>query len=80
MSVAAPERIVHLRGELDLHTRPELRALLQAHDDGEPLVVDMADVAFVDHQTVVLLLRRRGETELRNVPPSVARIRAALGL
>jgi anti-anti-sigma regulatory factor len=82
MTTAAPERerIVRLVGELDMARRAEVRGILAAHDDGEPLVVDLSGCDFADHQTVLLLLRRRGLTELRDPPPSVERVRAALGL
>ena len=74
------ERVARLAGELDILRRDEVKALVAATDDGLPLVVDLAAVDFADHQTVAILLGRRGPTELRNPPPSVRRIRAALGI
>lgn len=70
----AEERILRLAGELDLARRTEVRALLAAHDDGQPLVVDLGDADFVDIQTVALLVRRSGPTELRGISPVVERV------
>ena len=76
----APERVLALAGELDIARRSEVAALLAALDDGDPLVVDLTGVEFIDHQTVAMLVRRRGGVELRGGPPSLLRIRRALAL
>jgi len=72
------ERVLALHGELDLPRRTELQALLAAHDDAEPLVVDLADVDFIDLQSLVLLRTRPGPTELRHAPPLAERVLAFL--
>ena len=63
-----------LLGELDMARRDEVRALLAAYDDGQPLVVDLAGAEFVDLQTVALLVRRQGPTELRGASALVERV------
>ena len=73
-STIAADRVVRLAGELDLARRDEIEALLASLDDGEPLVVDLADADFVDVQTVAMVARRRGPTELRNASAVVDRV------
>ena len=73
-STIAADRVVRLAGELDLARRDEIQTLLAGLDDGEPLVVDLADADFVDLQTVALLARRRGSTELRGASAVVERV------
>lgn len=68
------ERVLALHGELDLASRDDLHARLAALDDGEPLVVDLGGVDFVDIQSLVLLSGRRGETTIRNGQPVVDRV------
>jgi anti-anti-sigma factor len=64
--------VVHLEGELDLIASPEFRALLAevtTHASG--LVVDLADVRFVDSTGLALLLQAHKRMENRSLPFSV---------
>jgi anti-sigma B factor antagonist len=53
--------VVHLVGELDLYNAPEMRtALLElAAEQPERLVVDLAEVAFVDSTALGVLIEAR---------------------
>jgi anti-sigma B factor antagonist len=53
--------VVHLEGELDLYNAPEVRtALLElASEQPERLVVDLAEVAFVDSTALGVLIEAR---------------------
>jgi anti-sigma B factor antagonist len=59
--------IVHLVGELDLYNAPEVRAALLelCAESPERLVVDLADVDFVDSTALGVLIEAR--TKLENV-------------
>ena len=58
--------VVHLAGELDLYNAPQIRsALLElCSEQPERLVVDLADVAFVDSTALGVLIEAR--TKLAN--------------
>jgi anti-sigma B factor antagonist len=58
--------VVHLAGELDLYNAPEVRAALLEAAAEEPgrLVVDLADVVFVDSTVLGVLVEAR--TKLPN--------------
>ena len=58
--------VVHLAGELDLYNAPEVRAALleAAAEEPERLVVDLAEVDFVDSTVLGVLIEAR--TKLPN--------------
>ena len=69
--VASVERrdgavVVHLTGELDLYNAPAVRETLLSLADEEPdrLVVDLADVEFIDSTALGVLIEAR--TKLSN--------------
>lgn len=75
--------IITLGGDVDLHTAPQLRERLsRAIDDGvSMLVVDLADVTFIDSMTLGVLLGaskrlrpRGGQLRLVVSEPSVRKI------
>ena len=75
--------IITLGGDVDLHTAPQLRERLsRAIDDGvELLVVDLANVTFIDSMTLGVLLGaskrmrpRGGQLRLVVSEPSVRKI------
>ena len=53
--------IVHLTGELDLYNAPEVRTVLLelAAEQPERLVIDLAEVAFVDSTALGVLIEAR---------------------
>jgi anti-sigma B factor antagonist len=53
--------IVHLIGELDLYNAPEVRTVLLelASEQPERLVIDLAEVAFVDSTALGVLIEAR---------------------
>jgi len=57
-SAAPGVPLVHLRGEIDLHTCPDLRAALQRlMEDGKyRIVLDMADVPYLDSAALGVLV------------------------
>jgi anti-sigma B factor antagonist len=60
--------IVHLTGELDLYNAPEVRAALLELCAEQPdrLVVDLADVSFVDSTALGVLIEARTRLENRH--------------
>ena len=77
-------RVVTLRGELDAHDAPGLRAAFSEAVEGAParpcVVLDLAQVTFLDSTAlgcIVGLLRRVGEAEgeLRVVLPGAPTVR-----
>jgi len=81
LEVVGETRVVSLRGELDAHDAPRLRAIFDETLEGAPaparVVLDLAQVTFLDSTalgTIVGLLRRIREAdgELRVVLPSAA--------
>jgi anti-anti-sigma factor len=76
------ERVIRVRGELDIESAPELeRALLRSRPAGERVVLDLAELKFMDSTGLRVLLRARAaadagrwEINLRNVPPIIRRL------
>jgi anti-sigma B factor antagonist len=76
------ERIVRLRGELDIESAPELeRALLRSRPAGQRVVVDLSGLEFMDSTGLRVLLRARSaaaegrwEIFVRDVPPTIRRL------
>lgn len=70
--------IVSVRGELDLHTAPKVQYAIERGAEGvETVVVDMADVAFMDSTALSTLMRAKENlekdgTSLRLTTPSGA--------
>lgn len=79
---AAGERVVRLRGELDVATAPDLeRTLLKPRPAGERVVLDLSELRFMDSTGLSVLLRaevaaREGNWQivLRAVPPNIRRL------
>jgi anti-anti-sigma factor len=76
------ERVIRLRGELDIDSAPDLeRALLRSRPARERVVLDLAELKFMDSTGLRVLLRARvaadegrWEIALRNVPPTIRRL------
>jgi anti-anti-sigma factor len=76
------ERVIHLRGELDIDSAPDLeRALLRSRSPRERVVLDLAELKFMDSTGLRVLLRARvaadegrWEITLRSVPPTIRRL------
>jgi anti-anti-sigma factor len=76
------ERVIRLRGELDIESAPDLeRVLLRARPAGQRVVVDLAKLKFMDSTGLRVLLRARAaadegrwEIGLCNVPPTIRRL------
>jgi anti-anti-sigma factor len=78
-------RVVHVAGEIDLATAPELQACLQALDG--VVVVDLPEVAFLDSSGIAVLVAARkrlsasgGDLTLHNANDMVSRTLEAVGL
>ena len=80
--------IVAVRGEVDLHTAPKVQYAIERGSEGgvEAVVVDMADIAFMDSTALSTLMRAKESlekkgTSLRLTAPSeaVERIFAVTG-
>jgi anti-anti-sigma factor len=82
------EQVVHVEGELDIATAPDLEAvLLRPRPPDERVVLDLAELRFMDSTGLRVLLRatsgaREGRWELflRNVPHNVRRLFALAGV
>jgi serine/threonine-protein kinase RsbW len=83
-----PDRVLRIRGDLDFRTAAEVReALVQAlADHGEPLVVDMGAVGFVDSSGLSALFEaaklargRQGKIRLISVHRNVRRLLSVCG-
>jgi anti-anti-sigma factor len=82
--------VVHVSGELDLFTGPELRRRALEHLDrsaGRDLVLDLSDCPFVDSAGCAALLRisrsvraRDGRLIIVNTHPGPAQVFATMGL
>ena len=74
--------VVVLTGELDMATSSRLRACLAVQDG--PLVVDLADVTFLDSSALAVFnetqLRLGGTLRLRDPSPFVRRVLAIAAL
>ena len=76
------ERVIRLRGELDIESAPDLeRVLLRSRPAGQRVVVDLTELKFMDSTGLRVLLRARAaadegrwEINLRNVPPTIRRL------
>jgi stage II sporulation protein AA (anti-sigma F factor antagonist) len=76
------ERIIRLHGELDIESAPDLeRVLLRSRPACQRVVLDLADLKFMDSTGLRVLLRARAAAEegrweigLRNVPPTIRRL------
>jgi len=76
------ERVIRVRGELDIESAPDLeRVLLRSRPAGERVVLDLADLRFMDSTGLRVLLRARAAAEderweiaMRNVPPTIRRL------
>lgn len=80
--------VVHLHGEIDIALRPQAsRALRLVIAAGQPVVLDLSGVTFIDSSGVAFLLQclrtcqeaNLGYT-LRSVPAQVSQLLAVLGL
>ena len=76
------ERIVRLRGELDIHSAPDLeRVLLRSRPAGQRVVLDLSGLEFMDSTGLRVLLRARSAADegrwqvfVRDVPPTIRRL------
>jgi anti-anti-sigma factor len=76
------ERVIRLRGELDIESAPDLeRVLLRSRPAGQRVVLDLAELKFMDSTGLRVLLRARVAADegrwkinLRNVPPTIRRL------
>lgn len=76
------ERVIRLRGELDIESAPDLeRVLLRPRPARQRVVLDLAELKFMDSTGLRVLLRARTaadegrwEIQLRNVPPTIRRL------
>jgi anti-anti-sigma factor len=76
------ERVIRLRGELDIESAPDLeRVLLCSRPAHQRVVLDLAELKFMDSTGLRVLLRARAaadegrwEIGLRNVPPTIRRL------
>ncbi|HEX6618686.1 MAG TPA: anti-sigma factor antagonist [Solirubrobacteraceae bacterium] len=76
------ERVIRLRGELDIESAPDLeRVLLRSRPARQRVVLDLAELKFMDSTGLRVLLRARAAAEegrweicLRNVPPTIRRL------
>lgn len=55
--------VVHVTGEVDLATTPQLQAALASRSEGSGLVIDLTECTFVDSSCVRLLASVTRETE-----------------
>jgi anti-sigma B factor antagonist len=85
---AEGQRVVRLRGELDVATAPEFeRALLRLRPQRQRVVLDLAELRFMDSTGLRILLKaRRAAAEdgwilvLRSVPPNIRRLLELAGV
>jgi anti-anti-sigma factor len=76
-----PSGVLIVHGDIDIAGGPTLEAYVLRFENGEPIVMDLADVDFIDSSGLRTLLsasRRAGlrgtEVQLRNVGPAVRRM------
>jgi anti-anti-sigma factor len=82
------ERVIRVRGELDIESAPDLeRVLLRSRPPGQRVVLDLSALKFMDSTGLrVLVCARtvagegRWELFLRDVPPTIARLFDMTGL
>lgn len=58
--------ILHLRGEHDLSTKPELSAALEVASERSRVFVDLSDCTFIDSTVIALLLAAHRKQVMRN--------------
>ncbi|HEX2577394.1 MAG TPA: STAS domain-containing protein [Aquihabitans sp.] len=86
MSSTEDVTTIHLSGELDMGSAPQLAACMQAVLATRPdrVVVDCADLTFMDSAGIAVLVtawnNTDGRTALRNLRPIVRRVIAVTGL
>jgi anti-anti-sigma factor len=75
------EGVVVVRGDNDVAGGPVLDAVLREREGAEPLVIDLANVSFIDSSGLRSLLsasrrarERASDVTLRNVGPEVLRL------
>jgi anti-sigma B factor antagonist len=76
------ERVIRLRGELDIECAPDLeRVLLRSRPAGQRVVLDLSGLEFMDSTGLRVLLRARAAADegrwqiyLRDVPPTIRRL------
>jgi anti-anti-sigma factor len=76
------EHVIRLRGELDIESAPDLeRVLLRSRPAHQRVVLDLAELKFMDSTGLRVLLRARAaadegrwEISMRNVPPTIRRL------
>lgn len=76
------ERVIRLRGELDIDSAPDLqRALLRPRPAQQRVVLDLSELKFMDSTGLRVLFRARAAAEegrweivLRNVPSNIQRL------
>jgi anti-anti-sigma factor len=79
---SAGERVIRLRGELDIDSAPDLqRALLRSRPAQQRVVLDLSELKFMDSTGLRVLLRARAAAEegrwelfIRNVPANIQRL------
>jgi anti-anti-sigma factor len=79
---SAGERVIRLRGELDIDSAPDLqRALLRSRPAQQRVVLDLSELKFMDSTGLRVLLRARAAAEdgrwelfMRNVPANIQRL------
>jgi anti-sigma B factor antagonist len=74
--------ILHLIGELDLATAPQLDEVMAA-TKAEHIVLDLTDLSFIDSSGISLLvvaLSDQRDVTLRNPQPNVSRVLELTGL
>ena len=76
------ERVIWLRGELDIDSAPDLeRVLLRSRPASQRVVLDLSELEFMDSTGLRVLVRARAVAEdggwevvLRDVPPTIRRL------
>jgi anti-anti-sigma factor len=76
------ERVIRLRGELDIECAPDLeRVLLRSRPAGQRVVLDLSGLEFMDSTGLRVLLRARAAADegrwqvfVRDVPPTIRRL------
>jgi anti-anti-sigma factor len=81
-AASGDERVIRLRGELDIDSAPDLQhALLRSRPAQQRVVLDLSELKFMDSTGLRVLLRARAAAEkggweifIRNVPPNIQRL------
>ena len=81
------ETVIRVRGEVDMHTAPELwRSAASVLEPGRRVVIDVRDVAFMDSQGVKVLAKavtevgETGRVTVRGARATVRRVIEITGL